>query len=146
MNKAMQIIDESSALLAHARDIRITSGEHNTIFNKRIAEINDLPIEVQNIVRTISRCPDVLEIFLGRFFSQGTNRPSFSIKIFSPQPGSGHIFGNLEGPGAICKKQKVDIRVTKGREAIAYEMISGPLSGTIIIRPGGPNSKARSLR
>jgi len=136
VKKSAQIMDESSALLGHARDIRITSGEHNTIFNKRIAEINDLPIEVQDIIRTISRCPDVLEIFFGQFFSQGTNRPAFSIKISSPQTDSGHIFGNLDGPGAICRKQKIDIRVTKGREAIAYEMISGLLTGAVTVRSG----------
>lgn len=136
VKKSTQIMDKSSVLLGHARDIRITSGEHNTIFNKRIAEINDLPIEVQDIIRTISRCPDVLEIFLGQFFSQGTNRPIFSIKISSPQPDSGHIFGKLEGPGAICRQQKVDIRVTRGREAIAYEVIAGLLTGTITVRSG----------
>ncbi len=136
VKKPTQIMDESFALLSHARDISITSGEHNTIFNKRIAQINDLPIEVQEIIRSISRCPDVLEIFLGQFFSQGTNQPNYSIKIFFPQPESGHIFGKLEGPGAICRKQKIDIRVTKGREAIAYEMISGLLTGTVTVRPG----------
>ena len=126
---APRILTGASGILGHARDIPITSGEHNTIFDKRIAEINDLPIEVQDIIRQISRCPDVLEIFLGQFFSQGPNRPIFCIKISSPQPDSGHIFGKIEGPGAIGRKQKVDIRVTKGREAIVYAMISDLLSG-----------------
>jgi len=134
--KPVHIMDESSTLLGHARDIPITSGEHNTIFDKRIAQINDLPIEVQDIIRPISRCPDVLEIFLGQFFSQGPNRRFFTIIISPPQPNSGHIFGKLEGPGAIGRKQKVDIRVTKGREAIAYEVISGLLTGNVTIRSG----------
>jgi len=132
--KSTRVADESAAPLGHARDIPITSGEHNTIFDKRIAQINDLPIEVQDIIRPISRCPDVLQIFLGQFFSQGTHRPTFGMKMSSPQPDSGHIFGKLEGPGAIGKKQKVDIRVTKGREAIAFAMISGLLTGNVIAR------------
>jgi cytoplasmic iron level regulating protein YaaA (DUF328/UPF0246 family) len=129
------VSDESAAPLGHARDIPTTSGEHNTIFGKRISAINDMPIEAQDIIRQISRCPDVLEIFLGQFFGQGAHRPKFKITIASPQPDSGHIFGKLEGPGAIGKKQKVDIRVTKGREAIAYAMISGLLTGNVTAQP-----------
>ena len=132
--KPISVADESAAPLGHARDIPITSGEHNTIFGKRISAINDLPIEAQDIIRQISRCPDVLEIFLGQFFVQSTHRPKFNITIASPQPYSGHIFGKLEGPGAIGKKQKVDIRVTKGREATAFAMISGLLTGKVPAR------------
>ncbi len=132
--KSARAADEPCAPLGHARDIPITSGEHNTIFGKRISAINDLPIEVQDIIRRISRCPDVLEIFLGRFFGQGAHRRGFAIKIASPQADSGHIFGRLEGPGVIGRKQKVDIRVTKGREAVSYAMISSLLTGNTAVR------------
>jgi len=133
--KSARSADEPAAPLGHARDIPITSGEHNTIFGKRISAINDLPIEVQDIIRQISRCPDVLEIFLGQFFGQGAHRRAFEITIASPQPDSGHIFGRLEGPGAIGRKQKVDIRVTKGREAVSYAIISNLLTGNAEARP-----------
>jgi len=119
---------ESSEFLDYTRDIPVTSGEHKTVFDRRIASINDLPTDVQGIFRSLSRCPDALEVFLGRFFRYGSNRPEFILKLSTPQPGSGHIFCKLEGPGAIARKQNVDIRVTKGRELIAYQIISGLIS------------------
>jgi cytoplasmic iron level regulating protein YaaA (DUF328/UPF0246 family) len=133
---ALGILDGASGILGHARDIPITSGEHNTIFDKRIAQIGDLPIEVQDIILPISRCPDVLEVFLGRFSSSGHNRRVFTLKVSAPQLDSGHIFGKLEGPGAIGRRQEVDIRVTKGREAVAYTMISDLLTGHVTVRSG----------
>ncbi len=128
-NDAPPITEVTPAILDHARDISITSGEHNTFFNKKIARINDLPVDVQEMVHSISRCPDVLEIFLGKFLSNGPNRHNYVLKISVPQPDSGHIFATLEGPAAIGRRQNIDVRVTRGREAASYMVIVNLLNG-----------------
>ena len=118
-----QIAINSSGILEHPRDIRVTSGPHNTIFNQKISRIEDLPISVLSLFQKMSRCPDVLEVYFGEFKSNGPKYLPFKIKISPPRFESGHIFANLLGKGVIGRSQKLDIRVTKKREVQAYKML-----------------------
>jgi hypothetical protein len=116
---------EAMELLSHPRDIRITAKEHNTIFDRRIQKMSDLPREVRDIFENASRIPDVLEIFLGRFSSAGgRGRAGFSLSLAYPKENMGLIFGKLQGPGKIGGMQEVEIRVTKGWENQTYLQLS----------------------
>jgi len=114
----------SSKVLSYRRDISVTSGEHNTMFDKKIASIQDIPPLAQEIFWKMSQCSDVLEVFLGKFTSHGPKSESFKIKLHKPQLDSGHIFGKIIGPGKIGRVQYVDVRVTKGREHQALQAIT----------------------
>jgi hypothetical protein len=75
-----------------------------------------LPAEPRNIIKELSRCPDVLEIFLGKRRKSGQGANAFKFRLLGTQKGSGYIEAKVEGSGQVCHTQEVRIRVTKGYE------------------------------
>jgi hypothetical protein len=110
-------------VLDHARDIKITSRGHSTIFEKPVNNINDVPLEIKRAFQEISRCPDVLEIFLDKRYMGGPSSSIFRLRLFPPQQGTGYIHGKIEGSGDVCHSQDISVRVTKGRENYIYLLL-----------------------
>ena len=102
----------------HPRDIIVTCGNHGqTMFGKRIQRMQDLPADALPKFRTLSRCPDVLEIHLGRFTSKGrVAKKEYRIELKQPKEGMGIIHGKLRGPGRRGTEQQIEIKVTRNRE------------------------------
>jgi len=110
-------------VLDHSRDIRVTSKGHNTIFEKKIKSLDDLPAELRNIIKVLSRCPDVLEVFLGKRKQSGQGATAFKFRLLGTQKGSGYIEAKVEGSGQVCHTQDVRIRVTKGYEEEVFNVL-----------------------
>lgn len=115
-------------LLDHPRDIKVTSKGHNTIFEKPIDNVSDLPTEIKSIIQEFSRCPEVLEVFLKKRSKNGHGCQAFRMKLFRPQEGTGFIHAKIEGSGALCHSQDVSIRVTKNRELVTYQVLDELIS------------------
>jgi len=118
-------------VLDHSRDIRVTSKDHNTIFEKKIKSLDDLPAELRNIIKVLSRCPDVLEIFLGKRKKSGQGANAFKFRLLGTQKGSGYIEAKVEGSGQVCHTQDVRIRVTKGHEEEVFNVLRNLLDQKI---------------
>jgi hypothetical protein len=118
-------LKETTGLLDHARDINVTAGHHNTMFGRRIQKMSDLPADARKIFEDASRIPDVLEVFLGKFYSAGGKaKGGFYLTLTTPKENMGSIFCKLRGPGRIGGMQEVEIRVTKGWERQTYLQLS----------------------
>ena len=106
-------------VLPQAREIRVTSGGHNTIFGQQITSIRDVPPESRRLLDTVSRAAEVLDIRLGPFKNRGGSR-KFALSLAPPRLGDGTIDGRLTGPAKIGGSQQLRIRVTPGREKATY--------------------------
>lgn len=122
------IAPQDVMILDYPRDIKISSKGHNTIFEKVITNINDLPAEIRDVIREFSRCPDVLEVFFEKRAKRGRSFSSFRLKLLAPREGSGFIFAKIEGRGEVCHSQDVSIRVTKNREQQVYHILQNLLA------------------
>lgn len=116
-------------ILDHPRDINISSKGHNTIFERPINNVNDIPADIKGAFLEISLCPDVLEIFFEKREKGGPSYPSFRFKLFAPQEGTGYIHAKIEGGGSVCHGQDISIRVTKNRETRVYSVLDKLLKG-----------------
>ncbi len=111
---------EALFILDHPRDIRVSSKGHNTIFERIVENIDDLPSEIADIITNFSRCPDVLEVFFEERSMAGPSLNKFRFKLLSAQEGTGFVYAKVEGSGPVCHSQDVSIRVTKNREKEAF--------------------------
>jgi len=118
-------------ILDHPRDITISSKGHKTIFEKPVANLNDIPSELRGIFSEMSRYPDVLEIFFEGRERGGPSFPSFRLKLFAPQDGTGYIHAKLDGIGHVCHSQNISIRVTKNREMKVYYVLDRLIKGDV---------------
>jgi hypothetical protein len=110
-------------IMDHPRDITVSSKGHRTLFEKPVANLNDIPSEVRGIFSEMSCCPDVLEIFFERREKGGPSFSSYRLKLFAPQKGTGYIHAKLDGVGQVCHTQDISIRVTKNREIQVYYVL-----------------------
>ena len=110
---------EGCMVLAQGRDVRVTSGGHNTIFGRPITAIRDIPPAARRLFETASRAAEVLDIRLGPFKTRGGSR-KFALVVAPPRFGDGTIDGKLTGPAEIGGSQQLRIRVTPGRENATY--------------------------
>ncbi|MDD8019993.1 MAG: peroxide stress protein YaaA [Acidobacteriota bacterium] len=117
------IKSQEIVLLDYPRDIRITSKGDNTIFERRIENINDLPPEMRQVIREFSRCPDVLEVFFEKRMLEGSSSSKFRFRLLVPVEGCGYISARIIGPGKVCHSQDVSIRVTRNRENQVFEIL-----------------------
>ena len=106
-------------VLPKAREVRVTSGGHSTIFGQQITSIRDVPPAARRLLDTVSRAAEVLDIRLGPFTSRGRSR-EFALSLVPPRLGDGTIDGRLSGPARIGGSQQLRIRVTPGREEATY--------------------------
>lgn len=106
-------------VLAQARDVRVTSGGHSTIFGGQITSIRDVPPAARRLLEAASRAAEVLDIRLGPFKSRGGSR-DFALVLVPPRLGDGTIDGKLTGPAKVGGSQELRIRVTPGRENATY--------------------------
>ena len=106
-------------VLPQAREVRVTSGGHNTIFGRQITSIRDIPPASRRLLDTVSRAAEVLDIRLGPFKRRGGSR-DFALSLVPPRLGDGTIDGRLTGSAKIGGSQQVRIRVTPGREKATY--------------------------
>ena len=81
-------------VLPQAREVRVTSGGHNTIFGRQITSIRDVPPASRRLLDTVSRAAEVLDIRLGPFKSRGGSR-EFALSLVPPRLGDGTIDGKL---------------------------------------------------
>ncbi len=115
----------TGVVLDHPRDINVTAGQHNTMFDRKIQKMADLPPDARKIFEDASRIPDVLEVFLGRFHPKGgRSKGGYYLTLDKPKENMGSIFCKLRGPGKIGSLQEIEIRVTKGWEKEAYLKLS----------------------
>lgn len=110
-------------IMDHPRDITVSSKGHRTIFERPVANLNDIPSEVRGIFSEMSRCPDVLEIFFEGREKGGPSFSSYRLKLFAPQEGTGYIHAKLDGVGQVCHTQDISIRVTKNIEIQVYYVL-----------------------
>jgi len=103
------------------KGLSLTSLNHNTIFDKKISSIEDLPPEVRSIFHDLENHQEILRIIFGRFSSKIPKSQSyFSLKLKEPQINRGFILGKLKGPGKIGGIQHLLIETTKGKEENMY--------------------------
>ncbi len=114
---------EEILLLDHSREIRVTSRCHKTIFGKMIDNINDLPQEIREVVREISRCPEVIDIIFERMKKAGPSCDKFRFRLLSTKIDSGRIDATVEGNGKVCHTQYVGVHVTKGYEQRVFKVL-----------------------
>jgi hypothetical protein len=118
-------LKKTAGMMDHPRDINVTAGQHNTMFDRKIQKMSDLPPEVRKIFKDASRIPDMLEVFLGRFHSKGgRSKGGYYLTLERPKENMGFIFCKLRGPGKIGSMQEIEIRVTKGCEKETYLKLS----------------------
>jgi len=123
--------EEEILLLDHIREIRVTSGGHNTIFGKTIDNIKDLPEEIREVIREISRCSEVIEVVLKRMKKAGPSHDKFRLTLSTAKKDSGRIDAKIEGKGKVCHTQYVCIRVTRGFEQKAFNVLKNLLNQKI---------------
>ena len=123
--------EEEISLLGHSREIRVTSRHHKTIFGKMIHNINDLPEEIREVVREVSRCPEVIDVIFERMKKAGPSYDKFRFRLLSAKIDSGRIEAKVEGDGKVCHTQYVCIRVTKGFEQKAFNVLKNLLNQKI---------------
>ena len=116
-------VDDECIILPRAREVRVTSGGHGTIFGHQISHIRDLPPDARRLFAQISRAAEVLDVRLGRFAPRGASR-TFRVTLSEPgHGGDGIIEATLSGPGRIAGTQRLRIRVTPDREWATYQAL-----------------------
>jgi len=110
----------NSVFLDKSRDIEVSdshSKSHNTMWDKRIQSIKDIPKEAQDQVFDIlSRHKQIYRIKFGSFGPSGIFH-SYKLKIKLPKIGEGKLFCTLYGPSPInCSRQDLIIFVNTGFE------------------------------
>lgn len=121
LDAPMETVDEGAGcmVLPRQREIRVTSGGHNTIFGQQITHIRDLPPPARRLLDIVSRAVEVLDVRFGPFSRRGAS-PQFNLVLTPPRAADGIIEGRLTGPARIGGSQRLRIRVTPNRERATY--------------------------